>query len=359
MKEFRCPRKARAGDNLFRAIAVGLLILAAAGHARAQIASPAMPASQNPAIPSQGVLPFPSMAEKESGDERKLVKPPPGQNMSLQNKKIDDDMERLENQVNERMSQMRVGSNAEKTIGADVPAAGAAPGSGNLSPPDMSGYRDELSEMGEEERQIRLLKLKQERASLAMRLWNTLYDPREFVNGGLPQESEQSKKDKSAEDKKPVAALPPPVLPMPITAPVVEQSEKQALPYPKILEISGTGSRLQATLLVPYLGEMSVVGGTVLPGGRKVEEVSAQGVTVTDPEMGTVPLGYGDSVPLSPATPAARLGPMGMGGQMPQGRFGPPQFQTPQFQPPMPPAMPPQPSTMPVAPQNIPPPSSR
>jgi type IV pilus biogenesis protein PilP len=272
------------------------------------------------------ILPFPSMADKD-GDAKKQIKPPPGQPLSLQSKKIEADMKRLENQVNTRLSQMRVGASTdENQAGASPAGLSASPGSGKLSPPNTSGYRDELDELAEEERQIRLLQLKQERASLAMKLWNTLYDPREFVNGGLVRPVEKS--EKSGEDgKKEVAKTAP--APLPVLAP--QPVDTPSLPYPKVLEISGTGGDLQATLLVPYLGEMNVAKGTVLPGGRRVEEVSSRGVMVNDPTAGIVPLGYGDSVPLAPTT----VPPSAMG-QMLQNRGGMPAFQQ-MIPPPMPP----------------------
>lgn len=287
------------------------------------------------------ILPFPALGAKD--DARARPKPPPGAAVSLQNKKAEEDMRRLDEQVNSRLSEMTIGNppNMERgTGGADTStnSAGLRPGSGNLSAPNLAPYKSELDEMSEEERQIRLLQLKQEHADLAMKLWSTLYDPREFIDG-RPVPPPAPAKDKAGADedknKKKAENEPPPAK----AAPQPENPENfgsAALPYPKILEISGAGGKLQATLLVPYLGEMIVTKGAVLPGGRQVSRIDEQGVLVNDPKAGDVPLGYGDSVPLSPPSmPTQMANGMTNGHNMaPMGQI------PPMMAPPPPPAVP-------------------
>ena len=248
--------------------------------------------TQNQTIDLENGVPFPSMLRAENGSNNKFPIPPAGQPMSIRNPQITKDMNALNQEVDSRLSDLSLGD-------------------GKMSPPDLSPYADELSAMSEEERQIRLLKLKQERATLAIKLWETLYDP-EREGGARKQvliESDES-------SKKQAAAPPPP--PPPPQAPSPPQSSfgKDFIPLPKIVEISGTSGALNATLLVPYVGEMHVKNGAGLPGGRKITSITSEGVIISDPQMGEMPLGYGDSVPLAPPTQAATVGPQQRGPMM-------------------------------------------
>lgn len=286
---------------------------AAPAPATAASATSADMGEQNKAATPGAGVPFPSMLTKDGGD--KPEKPFSGQRMSLDDKSIDKDMHQLDGQVDNRLRDLTIGD-------------------GKMSPPDVSKYHGELDEISEQQRQIRLLQLKQERATLAMKLWETLYDPRkEEKDAGKSGKDAEAKKNESAQIE---PVKPPPVPQQPAQGGEAMQAMRNSLPFPKVVEIFGTNRSLTGVLLVPYIGEMNVVPGTVLPGGRRVVRITTDGVFVSDPTLGTVPLGYGDSVPLSP--PAERAP-----APSPPGPIAMPPPQPPQFMPGQP--------TMPQAPK--------
>ena len=212
---------------------------------------------------------------------------------------------------------------------------GLSIGQGPMSGPDVTPYKSELDQMSDEQRQMRLLRLKQEHAKLAMDLWSITFDPRREdaaaraaadKNGTAPAASgstaagapvpgspaavaaDKAAADKAAADKAATTATTAAASASASAAAAQAAAGPSAPePFPKVLSITGQlptpGHRdgmLKATLLVPYVGEVNAVVGTQLPGKRRVSSISAEGVSVSDPRLGTVPLGYGDSVPLTP-----------------------------------------------------------
>jgi type IV pilus biogenesis protein PilP len=237
-----------------------------------------------PKVPSvaapQGV-PFPSMEKEVKLPEVPLSTKP----MAVDPAQVGDSMHRLEGQVDNRLDNTQLGS-------------------GNLAPPDMGPIQGELSAMAEEQRQIRILTLKQQHADVAFKLWSTLYDPRK----------EEEARRKAAEAvalasaPKPVApvAVAPPVSAGPQFAPVGAPSVQ---PFPKIVSIGGTPGAYRAELLVPYVGEVDATPGTRLPAGRRVSRIGPDGVYVRDAKLGEIELGFGDSVPLLPPDAATVAAP--------------------------------------------------
>jgi type IV pilus biogenesis protein PilP len=196
-------------------------------------------------------------------------------------------------------------------------------GSGDMSSPDTSGYSSELDAMAEQQREIRLLTLKQTRADLAMKLWATTFDPRR--ENAAAAKADKAGDDASASTDSTSGAAVDPSLPgLPSsssaaqsanpTAPALTAAQaaaqqaaadaaaQAALPMPVTVSITGNafGAPLVATILVPYVGEVSAKVGTRLPGHRRVIRVSPDAVEISDPVLGTVPLSFGSSVALSP-----------------------------------------------------------
>lgn len=210
--------------------------------------------------------------------------------MSMQQPRVDATLDHMGKQVDTRLDGLRIGD-------------GSA-----MNPPDIAGYADELKQEAAEQRQIRMLKLKQERADLAMKLWATTFD-------GRREQAESEIQSHPVAVPAPAPATgqtPTPAAPLP-----VQHAEDDAFqPLPKVVSITGQGSlenghqNLRATLLVPYLGEISAKVGTVLPGKRRVVEITPEGVLVSDPVHGNMPLGYGDSVALTPPPFGGAMGVM-------------------------------------------------
>lgn len=67
-------------------------------------------------------------------------------------------------------------------------------------------------------------------------------------------------------------------------------------PLPVVIQVLGTGQDIQATILVPYVGEMTVRPGSPLPNGLVVEVIAADGVIVSKGDK-VIPLIFGDRVP--------------------------------------------------------------
>lgn len=316
MKDAHCPQPgAPVRQHAKRRGAAFVAALLLASPALAQPAPPpaglpmpgnAAPATSAPAgaeLPSGA--PMASMLQNQSDNRAAPRLPLSTQPMTLDTARSNQVLGQMDRQVSDRLAGLRLGE-------------------GPLVGPDVSPYRGELEGMAEEQRQIRLLQLRQQRAELARKLWETLYDPRreeDAARTGGRGEGRQAEAARAAVSSEAVAPAAP-------AAPVAE------LPYPKVVSIEGGLGALHAVLLVPYVGEVTASLGTPLPGGRRVTRISADGVTVDDPLHGRVPLGYGDMVPLMPTTmanPAANGMPM----------MGMPQMAMPQAPMPQPPTPPP------------------
>jgi hypothetical protein len=252
----------------------------------------AMPQPGAPGVPFPAVLGI--QQSNRSGPPIPLASEP----MSLDQAKTDATLAQMGSQVDKRLQ-------------------GLSAGQGAMDSPDTTPYRSELEQMQEEQHQLRILRLKQEHADLAMKLWATTFDPRREdaaakAAGGPAQQNapaaigtaaQAAVGSKEAADAAAAAAAAKPV-------------EPDAQPFPKVVSISGQAATrghndgsLKANLLVPYVGEVTAVVGTQLPGKRRVSAITPDGVSVSDPKLGTVPLGYGDSValappPIAPAAPA-------------------------------------------------------
>lgn len=254
--------------------------------------------------------PFASMVRGQQGQQQRQGSGPQlplsTEPMAIDQTQMNGALARAGQQVDDRLENLRIGS-------------------GQLTPPDTSGYRGELDEMASIQRQLRLLELKQKQANAAIQLWSTVYDPRREENAA-----------RAAVEARQAAEAP-------AAAPAQQQGqaqqqarpqaeEAQPLPFPRVLSVRGTGSSLRATLLVPYTGELDASVGTVLPGERRVTRITADGVAVSDPKLGAVALGYGDSVPLMPPVPARAAQPTMMNPS-----FSPPPMVFSQPPPPPPP----------------------
>lgn len=262
---------ARTGAAAFAVAVLG------AGTAIAQPApGPALPvATPAYSVPQGPGVPFPSMApavqaQTTQADAKGPVIPLSTQGMSMQQPRVDATLAHMDKQVDTRLDGLKVGN--------------------PLPSPDVSGYSSELKDMAEEERQIRLLQVKQQRADLAMKLWSTTFDPRR-------------EEDAQNAAKQPVIVAAPAST---ADSKARTQNVTEAImPLPKIVSIAGQHvssghESLTAVLLVPYVGEMSAVVGTSLPGHRQVTRITPDGVVVSDPKLGSIPLGYGDAVAMSP-----------------------------------------------------------
>ena len=168
-----------------------------------------------------------------------------------------------------------------------------------LGPPDVSGYRGELDKMSEEQREIRWLQLALQRVDLAEKLAALLDSGHlgDNAKDAKPGAKDQAQQAAAAEEKAKHAEA--------------TEAAQRPEPFPKVVQITGASGALKAVLLVPYVGEVTAVAGTSLPAGRRVTRITTDGVFVADPKAGTVPLGYGDAVPLMPPAPAAQQQPPG------------------------------------------------
>jgi type IV pilus biogenesis protein PilP len=200
--------------------------------------------------------------------------------------------------------------------------------SSGLTPPDVTPYKGELEEMAEAQRQIRILELKQKQADLAVKLWNTVYDgKREELAGRTPLGGEAPSAQPSpsasssaaaaaanaavgspspnlAPAPAPSVAAPAPSAAPPVDAGAVEAPAKKVAPpinpndpLPRVSAVYGSGAKLTATILIPYMGELSVNEGAELPNGMVVDSISPKGVVVRDTYDRKLPLSFGSSVP--------------------------------------------------------------
>lgn len=77
------------------------------------------------------------------------------------------------------------------------------------------------------------------------------------------------------------------------TAPIIIEQKD---PPPVVAEVLGAAGRMEAKILVPYMGEVIARHGTVLPNGMKVTSITSTGVRVKDGDE-TLSLAFGTSVP--------------------------------------------------------------
>ncbi len=264
-----------------------------------------------------GGAPFPGMIQGGPGQQGAAARPPvplSGQPMSIDDAEVRNRITRMGEQVNDRLGNLRVGS-------------------GDLAAPDLSPRRSELEERASAERQLRELELRQRQADAAMKLWATVYDPRREEDAArraaaaaegaaagspgtqmAPGTAIPIAPSSQAPSAAPVVTVPQLVPPQPTAAapatpaPAAERAPTRAdLPMPKVVTIRGGGSGpLTAQILVPYVGEVAAEVGTRLPGDRRVTRITASSVIISDPDLGTIPLGFGDSVALAPPAAAQR-----------------------------------------------------
>ncbi len=231
-------------------------------------------------------VPFPSMVQQGT-------RPVPlsNQPLPLDPSRTQSNMGQLERQVGERMQQLRTGA------GVGQPAGGAAV-PGGMTPPSIAGYAGELQELAQTQRNIRVLQARRQEAEAAMQLYNLLFDARREDEAARRQEREREDRSRTLSSADPSAS---PSAPQATASQAAfEAASRMELPLPRIVTVAGSGSALRATLLVPYIGEVTARPGTMLPGERRVTSVTADGVTISDPRLGRVSLGFGDSVPAAP-----------------------------------------------------------
>lgn len=279
--------------------AAGLAILAPLAHAQlppGMAASGAAAHHQQQAgddkkdraiLPNSGVGPYDSPVP---GDANKnLVTPLSTEKMTLDETHIDSQISKATSEADQRLS-------------------GITLGSGDLKAPDMDEKKTELQTLQDGEMQIRLLKMKQAEATEAKKLWDQLYDgPREHIaaTGG---DASHGAADGTAGGASWATQASAP-------AAIQQTSDADALPHmpqlkellkqtpPVVSSVVGTLPNLHATILVPYIGQMHVQAGNVLPGDIRIVSIDRNGV-IASRDGETFPLGYGNSVPTTYVAPA-------------------------------------------------------
>lgn len=300
--------------NNTSAIVLGIMALALPNlaHAQAPMVQPQRPGAPAPSTPVKSPeprgdnpaigVPLPSLLQGNSAPAARTGGPSipdSTQSFGIDNKRVDKTLDTMIQQADERVAKVK----------PEAPAS--------MNPPDIAPYRSDLQQMSDIQRQLRLMELKQKQAEAAMKYWSTVYDPRkeEDVIKGAPVG-----KDDKTDNKPTVSGYPVGTAGNPAPPPMPAEAPKNDLPLPKVVSIMGGESSLKAMLLVPYVGEMQARVGTTLPGDRRVVKISSTGVNVSDPKLGVVTLGYGDSVALSPnATPSLSGSGAGVGGLGPNG----------------------------------------
>lgn len=224
-------------------------------------------------------------------------------NMTAQS--VNDTLSKAQAQVDSRLSTMAL-------TGQDTSSAPPiGPKDGVIGAPDTAPYNNELQDLANTERKIRLLTAKQKEADLTVKLWGTLFDAEKEAKASPSSQAQQSSKGTGFQPNiVPSQTIPvvPPVAQRPDNGGVgvkavkdtasTVQSVSHASVLPKVYQVSGSGQNIVATLLVPYQGEEDVHVGDALPYHRKVVSISPSGdVVIQDGRKGHVTLLYGTSVP--------------------------------------------------------------
>ncbi|WP_310622231.1 type IV pilus biogenesis protein PilP [Flexibacterium corallicola] len=139
-----------------------------------------------------------------------------------------------------------------------------------------------VDELNSKKHKILLMRQKVEEAKLAKELWV-------LVNG------KDQLNEKVVELERENAALQEQLREIRSKAP---RAVKQDKSLPVVYGISGVGRKIQATLLVPYHGKVTVNVGTILPNGMRVHKIGENGIVVTDSDT-MITLPSGTSVPLT------------------------------------------------------------
>ena len=277
----------------------------------AGVTPPSAPALATPVEPTRTELPgvpFPSMMPQSGARPVPLSNQPLG----LDSTRTQESMEQIRRQTNERLGNIREGL--------------------GMTPPNLTERMTELQELNELQRRTRMHMARRQEAEAAMAVYGLLFDARREEDAAR-REREDRDKEREDRTRAPVAlgAAGTPNQPgAPNQQQVIEAATRMELPLPRIVTVSGGRENLRAVLLVPYVGEVSVGPGTVLPGDRRVISVTSGGVTVRDPRLGLVALGFGDSVPAAPPMIQNRPGTPPFGGPPPSfSPAGPPAFPLP------------------------------
>jgi type IV pilus biogenesis protein PilP len=144
---------------------------------------------------------------------------------------------------------------AQSQVGARLSSVGLSQGGTGLESVDTSTYRSDLDALTAQQREKQKLQNMLEQAQLLAKLMSVLQDP----------------KAKDADAARAIAAAQPS---QPQVVPAVAPAK------PMVVSIGGTGAAPAATILVPGVGEVVAVPGSVLPGGMKVISVGQSGVVV-------------------------------------------------------------------------------
>jgi type IV pilus biogenesis protein PilP len=203
----------------------------------------------------------------------------------------------------------------------------------NLLSPDLSKSQDDLQEMQDIQKKIRLLSLQKEEAQAAIDLWKMLFDVKKEkddsddnklkseISGNNSEQNEinllkkqfsqinsQKNNERNKDKYSPDTVLPnnsiqtPVLVTPPLTKQEMSLNASKAKdfipPEAKVVIIGGSGENRYATVLIPYIGEQDVKIGDSLPGGRTVYSITeASGVTVKEKNGSHTILSFGSSVP--------------------------------------------------------------
>lgn len=221
-------------------------------------------------------------------DKNHLVTPGSDKQMKLSLSQVGGEVSKAESEADERL----------KTLGV---------GSGNLPAVDVE--KTSLQEDLDAERTMKRLSVKTQEAKLAMGLWGIAYDgPREMKAvdssaGGVSQAAPKSAApeiDEETQKAEREMALNEKRNEFEEAQERKKEEERMKLaPYPVVSSLSGTGTDIQAVVLVPYFGAVTPKVGEYLPDTRHllVQKITAQGVVCQSKDGRVFMLSTGASVP--------------------------------------------------------------
>ncbi|MTH97583.1 type IV pilus biogenesis protein PilP [Roseibium sp. RKSG952] len=147
---------------------------------------------------------------------------------------------------------------------------------GSLAPAEAT----DIEEISRQKREIQRLEHELKKVELNAEIYEIL-NPNQTENDARVEDLENEVERLQAEL---IAAEEAPI--------VIEQKD----PPPVVSEVLGAAGRMEAKILVPYMGEVIARHGTVLPNGMKVTSITSSGVRVMDGDK-SLPLAFGTKVP--------------------------------------------------------------
>ena len=213
------------------------------------------------------------------------------------------------------MQQTETGNNVSGTAAklgeAELDRLLRSPSGPPLPDADMGGHAGEAREEDELNRRLRVWQMRNKVGDQILAAATNLQKYRQIVEGkadrdGNPQQGPagyQTAPQQMASGDASAAAAP------------------KTIPLPVVTRVSGIGSRVTATVLIPYDGAKSLRTGDRLPNGMRVTSIQGMNVVVEMRDGSRRTLPWGDSVPAYEETAASQR-PTGQPQPMPQ---GPPQ----------------------------------